>query len=140
MPRKSAPMTVIPSDFQLTEKTRAWIETKYPTVNIEATLERFTDSALQHGRMYADWQAAARTWVRKAVENKWDGVEYKQGKAQDPKWAPVMQRASGYGFRQPYSYETETSYERELEKFVESKQRARPALTLVGSPLKRMVG
>lgn len=114
MPKKAMPMRGIPEGFELTETTIAWIKERYPTVNIEGTLERFKDSASQHGRMYADWQAAMRTWVRKAVDNKWDGVEFKQGRAQDPRWITVLNEARKYGFRDPQSQETPDSYRTHL--------------------------
>lgn len=110
MSKKSAPMSAIPEGFALTEKTIKFVSERFPTVNIEATLERFTDSALQHGRMYADWQAAFRGWVRRAVENKWDGVEFKKGRAQDPRWIPILSEAAPYGFREPLSHETPDTY------------------------------
>lgn len=108
--RKTMPLTVIAEDFDLTEKTIAWVNEKYPSVDIKGTLDRFTDSALTHGRMYADWQAAFRTWVRKAIENKWDGVEFKAGRKQDPRWQPILEEAKKYGFREPMSHETPGGY------------------------------
>lgn len=110
MPRKQMPVTGIPESFKLTETTLLYISVTFPTVNIEKTLVRFTESALAHGRMYADWQAAFRTWVRKAVENKWDGVEYKKGREQDPAWMPILNEVAPYGFRQPLPHETPGSY------------------------------
>jgi len=107
---KKAAMTTIPEDFALTEKTIAWVNEKFPTVNVEGTLERFVDSSHAHGRMYADWQAAFKNWVRKAIENKWDGVEFKQGRAQDPRWLPILNEVRPYGFRSPESHETPGSY------------------------------
>jgi hypothetical protein len=110
MPKKQMPVSGIPEGFALTGKTEAWVIEKYPTVNIEGTLERFIESALAHGRMYADWQAAFRSWVRKAIENKWDGVEFKKGREQDPRWIPVLSEAKPYGFRDPLPHETPDSY------------------------------
>lgn len=110
MTKKAMPVTGIPDDFALTEKTISFIGEKFPAVNIEGTLERFIESAQAHGRMYADWQAAFRTWVRKAVDHKWDGVEYKQGRAQDPKWLPILNEVKPFGFRMPTSIETPGSY------------------------------
>lgn len=110
MARKTMHVTGIPEGFALTERTIAWVNEKYPTVNIEGTLERFTESALAHGRMYSDWQAAFRSWVRKAIENKWDGCEFKQGRAQDPRWIGVLNEARKYGFRMPEPQETPDSY------------------------------
>lgn len=127
MTRKAAAITAIPDEFALTEKTKGWVSERFPTVNIEATLERFTDSALQHGRMYADWQAAFRTWVRKAVENKWDGVEFKKGRAQDPKWIPILSEAGPYGFREPMQHETPDTYRTQFN-FWKSEQKKAPVI------------
>ena len=115
MTRKTMPITGIPEGIALTEKTIAWVSEKHPTVNIEGTLERFVESAQAHGRMYADWQAAFRTWVRKAVENKWDGVEYKQGKEQDPRWMPILSEVRPYGFRPPHALESVEAYRTSFE-------------------------
>jgi hypothetical protein len=45
-----------------------YAKTKAPGMNIEASLEEFEDYNLRHNRTNADWDAAWRTWVRKAVE------------------------------------------------------------------------
>jgi hypothetical protein len=110
MPKKSAPMTAIPDGFSLTEKTIKFVSERYPTVSIEGTLDKFVESSLAHGRMYADWQAAFRIWVRKSVENKWDGCEFKKGRSQDPKWIPILSEAAPYGFRAPLERETPEVY------------------------------
>lgn len=115
MSRKAMPISGIPEDFKLTEKTIQWVSEKFPTVNVEGTLERFIESAQAHGRMYADWQAAFKTWVRKAIENKWDGVEFKQGKAQDPKWVSILKEVEPYGFRKPHGLETPQAYRTSFE-------------------------
>lgn len=126
MAKRSAPMMTIPEDFVLTEKTVAWVQEKYPTVNIDGTLERFVDSSHAHGRMYADWQAAFKNWVRKAIENKWDGVEYKQGRAQDPRWMPILNEVRPYGFRMPLPHETPGSYRTEFENWKRKQEVGKP--------------
>jgi hypothetical protein len=45
-----------------------YAKTKAPGMNIEASLEEFEDYNLRNNRTNADWDAAWRTWVRKAVE------------------------------------------------------------------------
>jgi hypothetical protein len=144
MAKRAMPTTGIPERFVLTEKTIAWVGEKFPTVNIEGTLERFTESAQAHGRMYADWQAAFRTWVRKAVENKWDGVEYKQGRSQDPRWTSVLNETQPYGFRPPYPMETPDGYRTSFEIWkrkqnVERSPSRAPVLEF-GPALKKMGG
>lgn len=118
MSRKQMQVTGIPEGFALTEKTLAWVDARYPNVDFDGTLERFTESALAHGRMYADWQAAFRTWVRKAIENKWDGVEFRKGRIQDPRWKSVLEDARKYGFREPEIQETPDSYRSQLSRWV----------------------
>jgi hypothetical protein len=136
MPRKQMPVTGIPKDFTLTETTLIYITTTFPTVNVEKTMERFVDSALAHGRMYADWQAAFRTWVRKAIENKWDGVEFKKGIEQDPRWTPILSEVAPYGFRKPMPHETPGSYRTEFNLW-KGKQNRAPVIQF-GDVLKRM--
>lgn len=114
MTRKQLPMTGIPEAFALSEKTVAHVTERYPTVDIQGTLERFVEACEANGSMYADWQAGFRTWVRRNVEEKWKGVAYKQGKSQDPAWVPILTEASKYGFRQPASFETPASYRTKL--------------------------
>jgi hypothetical protein len=137
MSRKQMPVTGIPKDFALTETTLLYITQTFPTVNIEKTMERFTDSALQHGRMYADWQAAFRTWVRKAIENKWDGVEFKKGREQDPRWQPVLAEVAPYGFRAPLPHETPSSYRTDFELWTGKQNRDRSPVIDFGSVLQR---
>jgi hypothetical protein len=142
MARRSLQVTGIPEDFKLTEKTISYVTEKFPTVNIEGTLERFTESAQAHGRMYADWQAAFRTWVRKAIENKWDGVEFKQGKVQDPKWISILKEVEPYGFRQPHSLESVGAYRTSFEMWKRTQKTARPVAPVLefGQALKKMGG
>jgi hypothetical protein len=135
MTRKQMPVTGIPADLKLTETTLLYITTTYPTVNIEGTLERFVESSLAHGRMYADWQAAFRTWVRKAIENKWDGVEFKKGREQDPKWIPVLSEVQPYGFRAPEIQETPDSYRSAFNTW--KRDRSRAPVIEFGDHLKR---
>lgn len=136
MVKRAMPISGIPEDFALTEKTVAWVSGKYPTVNIEGTLERFTESAQAHGRMYADWQAAFRTWVRKAVENKWDGVEYKEGRSQDPKWTAILNEVQPYGFRGPHPMETPQGYRTSFE--IWKRTQTTPRVVSLGNALKKM--
>jgi hypothetical protein len=137
MTKRSMPVCGLPEGFALTEKTVAWVNGRFPTVNIERTLERFTESALANGRMYADWQAAFRTWVRNAVENNWSsGVEFKKGREQDPRWVPILSEAAPYGFRAPMPHETPDGYRTEFNTW--KKNRARAPVIEFGDHLKKM--
>ena len=42
------------------------------------------------------------------------GVTYKQGRNDDPLWAPVLQDARQFGFRDPMPHETPSSYRTQL--------------------------
>ena len=136
MSRKALPLTGLPEEFALTEKTIAHVNERFPTVDIEKSLERFCESALAHGRMYSDWQAAFRTWCRRAIEEKWDGVVFKKGRDQDPRWAPILAEVKPYGFRQPQAHETPGSYRTEFELWKSREKRAAPVIDF-GDVLKR---
>ena len=139
MTKKTMPVGGLPEGFVLTEKKIAWVDERYPSVNIERTLERFTESALANGRMYADWQAAFRTWVRNAVENKWSsGVEFKKGREQDPAWMPILGEVRPYGFRAPMPHETPGSYRTEFNMWKDKQKRAASPVIDFGSALKKM--
>lgn len=137
MPKKQMPMTGIAEDFALTERTIAHIAERYPTVDIDKTLELFTDHCRANGTMYADWQAGFRTWVRRNVEEKWKGVVYKQGRAQDPAWGPILNEARKYGFREPERHETPGSYRTELNRWRDMPRKPAPVLEF-GDALKKM--
>lgn len=117
MARKTLHTTGIAEDFALTAKTIAYIEEKFPTIDIDKTLELFSEHCQANGTMYADWQAGFRTWVRRNVEEKWKGVVYKLGRVQDPAWVPVLAEAKKYGFRDPVSVETPQAYRTALERW-----------------------
>ena len=133
------PMRALPEGFALTQTTIDWVSEKYPTVKIEDTLERFVEQAQAHGWMYADWQAAFRTCVRKGVDNGWNSiVRFKQGRAQDPKWAPVLSEAQRYGFRDPEWQETPDSYRTQLKRFIGDKERDAAKVLSLGDAFKRL--
>lgn len=137
MTKRVMPMSGLPEDFALTEKTIAWVDERFPTVNVERTLERFCESARANGRMYADWQAAFRTWVRNAVENNWNsGVEFKKGREDDPRWKPVLSEVQPYGFRAPEPQETPDSYRTAFNLW--KRDRARAPVIEFGDHMKRM--
>lgn len=109
--KKTLPMTGLPEGFVLTEKTTQWVNDKYPKVDIEESLERFTEWASSNGVLYADWQAGFKTCIRKGVDNGWNSiVRFKKGRVHDPKWIPVLSEVAPYGFREPQPQETPDSY------------------------------
>lgn len=109
--KKTLPVTALPDGFALTEKTIEWVSAKYPTVDIETSLERFIETAEANGWMYADWQAGFKTCVRKGVDNGWNSiVRFKQGRKQDPRWVPILSEVAPYGFREPHAQETPEGY------------------------------
>lgn len=141
--RKTAPGTAIPRDFKLTDKTIAWVNEKYPTVHIEDTLERFVETATAHGWMYADWQSGFRTCVRKGVDNGWNSiVQYKRGRAQDPKWIPVLSEVRPYGFRMPLPHETPEIYRTQFNHWKKEYERSKPKSPVIdfGNVLTKRIG
>lgn len=113
---RKAPARTIPEPFELTPKTRAWVQEKYPQVDIEATTERFECSARAHGWMYSDWQAGFKTVVRKGMENGWRSiVTIRGGMEYDPRWQSILHEARKFGFRDPEKHETPVSYRSQFE-------------------------
>lgn len=124
--KKTLPVTALPADFKLTEKTIALVSAKYPTVDIESSLERFVETAEANGWMYADWQAGFRTCIRKGVDNGWNSiVRFKEGRAHDPRWISVLSEVAPYGFREPLEQETPSSYRSAFEFWKKTQQQSR---------------
>lgn len=136
MARKAMPMTGIPAGFKLTETTMLYVSDRFPTVDIDKTLERFSETCEANGTMYADWQAGFRTWVRRNVEEKWKGVVYKLGRSQDPAWSNIVADAKRFGFRDPEFQETPSSYRVAMERWKDAPKKA-PVIEF-GDHLKKM--
>lgn len=130
-------MTITQAGFELDDKLRRWLDSKFPTIDPDETLELFTDKALAKGWMYADWPAAFRNYVRRDVKNQWGGVAYKAGFS-DPKFSELIVRARAIGFRMPNPrVDTVANYRQELEAF-DKQQAARAHRQLdIGGVLKR---
>ncbi len=124
--------TFIAMDFALTPASVEWTEQKYPTVDVGETLEIFRDKAAALGWSYRDWQAAWRNYIRNG--QRFGGVAYRQGRAADPRWTPILEMARPYGFRAPLEHETPASYRTAFEQW---KNGARPAVN-VAAVLKRV--
>lgn len=105
--------TFIPEDFMLTPNTLAWLDEKYPTVDVTETVERFTDNAAAKSWCYRDWQAAFRNYIRNG--QKFGGVTYKSGIQDDPRWRLILHDARKFGFREPEKLETPTGYKTAFE-------------------------
>lgn len=114
--------TFLSDDFRLTEKTLEWLEAKSPTLNIDETLEIFRDKAAAKGWVYRDWQAAFRNYVRNG--NLYGGLVFRAGRADDPRWKPVLAEAASYGFREPLQHETPASYRTAFQDWKTAQKRA----------------
>lgn len=124
--KKTLPQTALPKDFKLTDKTISIVEMRYPTVDIEASLERFIETAEAGGWMYADWQAGFKTCIRKGVDNGWNSiVRFKEGRAQDPRWKPILSEVEPYGFRKPSEAETPEGYRTAFEQWKKTQNQSR---------------
>lgn len=113
--RKTTPLRGIREDETFSDSVFAWATAKYPIVDVPGTFEIFADHCRTHGSMYADFDAGFRTWIRNAVDKGYGGVVYKQGRAADPKWAPVLAEAKILGFRDPHATEPVGAYRTDLE-------------------------
>lgn len=121
---KTLPGTAIPEDFQLTEKTIARVEQSDFSVDIPKTLNRFILKAESHGWIYKNWQSAFLNYVANGKD--YGGVEYKIGRAADPRWLPILAEAKPYGFRDPLAHETPGSYRTEFEQWKRIEKRDTP--------------
>lgn len=116
--------TFIAEDFELTEKTLAWLEKKYPSVDPVETLEKFKRSAEAGGWMYRNWQRAFEGIVQKGIDNGWRSiVTLKGGKEFDPKWQGVLHEARKHGFREPGEAESAGVYKTALELWLKQERR-----------------
>lgn len=119
MPRKTMPLTALPEDFELTARTIETVSREHPTIDIPATLEKFRRKADALGWMYKSWQSAFLNYCDNG--QKYGGVEFKQGRAQDPRWTSVLNEARKYSFRMPEPQETPDSYRTKLNQFIGDK-------------------
>lgn len=137
MSRRTLPVSGIPEDFKLTEKTIATVEREYPTVDIAATLIKFVRKAEAGGWMYARWQSAFLNYLDNG--QKYGGIAYKVGRAADPIWKPVLAEAGQYGFRLPFEHETPGSYRTQFHLWKdEAKRESNNVASLAAHSLKRV--
>ncbi|MDE2096932.1 MAG: hypothetical protein KGL39_06770 [Patescibacteria group bacterium] len=60
------PRTGVPDDFQITDSLRQWFREKFgrvPERQVLLQTERFLDHHRASGKLFADWNAAWRTWM-----------------------------------------------------------------------------
>jgi uncharacterized protein YdaU (DUF1376 family) len=60
--------TKIPSNFALTDDMRTWASTNAPSVGIDEATAAFIDHHTAKGSTFKDWNAAWRTWMRRAIQ------------------------------------------------------------------------
>lgn len=72
----------LPDDFEVSQTMRDWAKTKVPEVDVDAATEEFRDYYLANGRQMANWIAAWRNWLRRALHFN-NNVRRKE-----PEWAP----------------------------------------------------
>jgi hypothetical protein len=117
---RRAPASGIPDNFMLTESTEAFCALEFPNVDIDKTLKIFRDKAEANGWLYSNWQAAFRNYLRNS--EKYGGAVYKNGRAEDPRWTPVLSEVAPYGFRPPHPMETPAAYRTEFENWKKRQQ------------------
>jgi hypothetical protein len=64
--KKKKSDSLISENFTITEAEQKNFQEKYPLLAIDQEREKFIDYHQAHGTKYTDWQAAFRTWLRKA--------------------------------------------------------------------------
>lgn len=115
---KTAGLTFIPDGFELTPATIAWVERKYPALDIRETLEKFIRAADAGGWKYRNWQRGFEGIVEKGMANGWRSiVTVKGGVQHDPAYQLVIHEGRKFGFREPYVHEPVGSYRTALENF-----------------------
>jgi hypothetical protein len=134
MPRKTLPVTGCPEPFLLTEKTLARLAKDYPKVDVEQTLDRFVRKADAIGWMYRNWQSAFLNYCDNG--EKYGGVVYKQGRAQDPRWIPILSEAAPYGFREPHPHETPDTYRTQFNWWKDEQKKSRAPVIQFGEALR----
>lgn len=112
---------------------REYCAKKYPTMDVDETFELFSDNALSHDKVFADWAAAFRTWLRNGA--KYGGLVFKQGLA-DPKFAALIQRARGIGFRDPLPSESPGVYRTALDNY--DRESARTGVARIATAIRRI--
>jgi DNA-binding transcriptional MocR family regulator len=65
---RRSPETPVPQPFVVTPEMRAWVREQGMEVNVAHETAQFTDHALAHDRRARNWEAAWRTWMRKAEQ------------------------------------------------------------------------
>lgn len=91
--------TDIPDPFILDACTIEWCERRYPRVDLELAVERFTFWASEY--TYANWQRAFQNYLVRE-DNRGDiHFLFKQSREHDPKWAQILAEAKQYGFPPP---------------------------------------
>lgn len=131
---------MIPEDFGYAKhpELRKWIEREYPTLDPDQTMERFIEYADDSGRMATKWTAAFKRVVRTGMENGWKGIcVFKQGRAHDPQWIPVLKEAQLLGFREPEKHESPGGYRTAMEQW---KRMPKAPVIEFGDALKKMGG
>lgn len=115
---KTSGLTFIPEGFELTPATIAWVERKYPAMNIPETLEKFVRAAEAGGWRYRNWQRAFEGIIEKGMANGWRSIVTMKGGIQnDPQYQLVLHEARKFGFREPHPHEPVGSYRTALENF-----------------------
>lgn len=142
MPR-TLPATGLPDGFgyQKHPELRKWIESEYPTLDPDKTMARFIDYAEDSGRMASLWTACFKRVIRTGVEKKYDGiVVYREGRAADPRWIPILSEVEPYGFRKPLVHETPESYRTEFNSWKRSQESSRRPTPVIdfGNLLKKV--
>lgn len=64
--KKDKHATRLPSDWQASDSLRAWAQSEHPHIEVDHEAAQFRDYWLASGGTKLDWDAAFRTWIRRA--------------------------------------------------------------------------
>lgn len=110
MPAKRAPGTPLPDPFTLDENTLDWLVKRYPNVDAEIAVERFTAWSCEY--FYANWQKCFQNWLTREADNNKLGPMLKKAK---PRGELLIDRAKSVNFRMPNKGESHDDYERAID-------------------------
>ncbi|RPH38334.1 hypothetical protein EHM92_00185 [bacterium] len=66
--RRTSQKTGCPESFPIDDHLKEWASRKVPGLNVEDETENFLDHHRAKGNSFADWDAAWRSWMKKAVK------------------------------------------------------------------------
>lgn len=99
--------TDIPEPFVLDDVTKAWLQKRYPQVDEELSVERFTAWASNY--TYANWMRTYQNWLNRTADEGRLGPLIRKQTSSDT-FTVLEQEALRAGFRKRIGTETESQF------------------------------